>query len=337
MYEGDTPNAERRAAALALDRDLLRELLGQEELRELIDVEALEEVERSLQHLTEFSQAKDRDGLQQILRRLGDLTEAECEERVAEGYSAASMLGKLERERRAAKVRIAGEERWIAAEDAGLYRDALGVPPPGGLPEAFLEHVEDAMAALVRRYARTHGPFPTAQLADRYGVDPTPGAARARARGRRSSAASCCPEAPSASGATPTSCAASAAPASPSSAQEVEAVDQRELARFLPPGRTSTRYRPAGAGPDRLREALVPLQGVALTPEVWERDVLPRRLGAYSPSWLDQLTTGGEVVWIGAGSLGRIGPGRPLLPRGRAPGRPAAVEREARAARGRAP
>ncbi|MDQ2677058.1 MAG: DEAD/DEAH box helicase, partial [Actinomycetota bacterium] len=174
MYEGDTPNAERRAAALALDRDLLRELLGQEELRELIDPEALESVEASLQHLHDEAKARDRDALQQILRRLGDLTEAECQERVGEALSAASMLGKLEGERRAAKVRINGEERWIAAEDAGLYRDSLGVPPPPGLPESFADEVEDAMLALVRRYARTHGPFPTARLARRYGVDPMP-------------------------------------------------------------------------------------------------------------------------------------------------------------------
>ncbi len=132
MYEGDTPNAERRAAALALDRDLLRELLGQEELRELIDPEALEEVEAQLQHRTEAGRAGDRDALQQVLRNLGDLTAEECEERVTEGYSAASMLEKLVGERRVAMVRIAGEERYIAAEDAGLYRDALGVPPPAG-------------------------------------------------------------------------------------------------------------------------------------------------------------------------------------------------------------
>ena len=132
MYEGDTPNAERRAAALALDRDLLRELLGQEELRELIDPEALEEVEAQLQHRTEAGRAGDRDALQQVLRNLGDLTAEECAERVAEGYSAASMLEKLVAERRVAAVRIAGEERYIAAEDAGLYRDALGVPPPAG-------------------------------------------------------------------------------------------------------------------------------------------------------------------------------------------------------------
>jgi ATP-dependent helicase Lhr and Lhr-like helicase len=306
MYEGDTPNAERRAAALALDRDLLRELLGADELRELIDPEALEDVEASLQHLKEEARAKDRDALQQILRRLGDLTAEECEARTAEGYSAASMLSKLERERRAARVRIAGEERWIAAEDAGLYRDALGVPPPAGLPESFGDEVPDALVALVRRYARTHGPFPTAQPAGRYGVDPLsalrelersgelvrgellPGGserewceAEVLRRVRRASVAAL--------------------------RQEAEAVDQRELARFLPAWQNVDAHRPAGAGPDRLREALVPLQGLALTPEVWERDVLPRRLGAYSAAWMDELSTAGELVWIGAGALGRSG------------------------------
>ncbi|HET8566514.1 MAG TPA: DEAD/DEAH box helicase [Solirubrobacterales bacterium] len=304
MYEGDTPNAERRAAALALDRDLLRELLGQEELRELIDPEALAEVEAQLQHRSEAGRAGDRDALQQLLRNLGDLTPEECEERVSEGYSAKSMLDKLVAERRVAKVRIAGEERCIAAEDAGLYRDALGVPEPPGLPETFLEEHPDAMRALVRRYARTHGPFPTHQLAERYGVDPAPALRELEAEGamvrgellpggterewcdsevlrrvRRASLARL--------------------------RKEVEAADTRELARFLPSWQNVDAFRRTGAGLDRLREALVPLQGVALTPKVWEADVLPRRLGAYSPSWLDELCTSGEVVWIGAGALGR--------------------------------
>ncbi len=304
MYEGDTPNAERRAAALALDRDLLRELLGQEELRELIDPEALEEVEAQLQHRTEAGRAGDRDALQQLLRNLGDLRLEECEERVAEGYSAESMLEKLVAERRVAKVRVAGEERCIAAEDAGLYRDALGVPEPPGLPETFLEEHPDAMRALVRRYARTHGPFPTQQLAERYGVDPSPALRELESEGalvrgellpggterewcdsevlrrvRRASLARL--------------------------RKEVEAADTRELARFLPSWQNVDAFRRAGAGLDRLREALVPLQGVALTPKVWEADVLPRRLGAYSPSWLDELCTSGELVWIGAGALGR--------------------------------
>jgi ATP-dependent Lhr-like helicase len=304
MYEGDTPNAERRAAALALDRDLLRELLGQEELRELIDPEALEEVEAQLQHRTEAGKAGDRDALQQLLRNIGDLTTAEAGERVAEGYSAKSMLEKLAAERRIAKVRIAGEERWIASEDAGLYRDSLGVPPPPGLPETFLEDHPDAMRALVRRYARSHGPFPTGQLMQRYGVDPGPPLRELENEGalvrgellpggterewcdsdvlrrvRRASLARL--------------------------RKEVEAADRTDLARFLPSWQNVDAFRKAGAGPDRLREALVPLQGVALTPKVWERDVLPRRLGAYSPNWLDQLCTSGEVIWIGAGSLGR--------------------------------
>ncbi|HSI80164.1 MAG TPA: DEAD/DEAH box helicase [Solirubrobacterales bacterium] len=306
MYEGDTPNAERRAAALALDRELLRELLGADELRELIDPAALEEVEASLQLRVDAALARDRDALQQTLRRLGDLTEAECRERTAEGYSAASMLAKLERERRAARVRIAGEERWIAAEDAGLYRDALGVPPPAGLPDSFVAEVPDAMLALLRRYARTHGPFPTPRPAQRYGVDPLPALreleragelvrgellpggterewcdAEVLRRVRRASVAAL--------------------------RQEAEAVDPRELARFLPSWQNVDAHPPQGAGPDRLREALVPLQGLALSPEVWERDVLPRRLGAYSPSWMDELCTSGELVWVGAGPLGRTG------------------------------
>ena len=304
MYEGDTPNAERRAAALSLDRDLLRELLGQEELRELIDPDALVEVEAQLQHRTEAGRAGDRDALQQVLRNVGDLTAEECVERVTEGYSAASMLEKLVAERRVAMVRIGGEERYIAGEDAGLYRDALGVPPPPGLPETFLEDHPDAMRTLVRRYARTHGPFPIAQLADRYGLDPTPALRELEREGamirgellpggserewcdsdvlrrvRRASLAHL--------------------------RREVEPAARDRFARFLPSWQNVDSHRAAGAGPDRLRDALVPLQGVALTPKTWEGDVLPRRLGAYSPAWLDELCTSGEVVWIGGGARGR--------------------------------
>ena len=306
MYEGDTPNAERRAAALSLDRELLRELLGQEELRELIDPEALAEVEDSLQHRAELARAKDRDALQQILRRLGDLTPAECQQRVAEGFSADSMLEKLERERRAARVRVAGEERWIASEDAALYRDALGVPPPAGLPETFLAEVPDAMVALVRRYARTHGPFPTAQLARRYGTDPA-AALRELERPGELVRGELLPGGSEREWCDPEVLRRLRRASLAHLRAEAEAVDPRELARFLPSWQNVDARRAAGAGPDRLREALVPLQGVALTPEVWERDVLARRLGAYSPAWLDELCTGGELVWIGAGALGRSG------------------------------
>jgi ATP-dependent Lhr-like helicase len=304
MYEGDTPNAERRAAALSLDRELLRELLGQEELRELIDPDALAEVEADLQRISERARAANADGLHDVLRAVGDLTTAEAQDRCLEAVSAKRMLGELEKQRRAVRMRIGGEERLIAAEDAGLYRDALGAVPPGGLPDVFLEEVADPLVRLVRRYARTHGPFTTRDLAERYAIDPGPvlrelersgdlirgelrpgGAERewcdpdVLRRLRRASLATL--------------------------RKEVEPAEQRALARFLPAWQGVDAAPPGGAGVDRLREVLVPLQGVALAPEVWERDVLPRRVGAYSQAWMDQLCASGELVWVGAGSLGR--------------------------------
>ena len=304
MYEGDTPNAERRAAALSLDRDLLRELLGQEELRELIDAGALDEVEADLQRVSERTRAANADGLHDALRAVGDLTADEAQARCLAAVSAARMLSDLEKERRAVRMRIGGEDRWIASEDAGLYRDALGAVPPGGLPAVFLEEIEEPLLRLARRFARTHGPFTTTDASGRYGVDFGPVLRELEAAGdlvrgelrpggserewcdtdvlrrlRRASLATL--------------------------RKEVEPAEQRALARFLPAWQGVDAAPPGGAGVDRLRELLVPLQGLALAPEVWERDVLPRRVGAYSPSWMDQLCAGGELVWVGAGALGR--------------------------------
>jgi ATP-dependent Lhr-like helicase len=304
MYEGDTPNAERRAAALSLDRELLSELLGQEELRDLIDGAALDEVEADLQRLSDRTQAVNADGAHDILRAVGDLTLEEMQARCHHGVSAKRILDGLAAERRAVTMRIGGEDRFIASDDAGLFRDALGAVPPGGLPETFLEPVEEPFQRLVRRYARTHGPFTTGQLAGRYGVDPGPvlreleragGLVRGELRPGGLEREWCDPDVlrrlRRASLAT--------------LRKEVEAVEQKQLARFLPAWQGVDAAPPGGAGIDRLREVLVPLQGLALTPETWERDVLPRRLGSWSPTWLDQICAGGEVVWIGAGALGR--------------------------------
>ena len=313
MYEGDTPNAERRAAALSLDRDLLRELLGQEGLRDLIDPGALDAIEADLQWLSDVRRVATRDGLHDMLRALGDLSTVEVGARVLGGIDAERMLLELAGERRAVRVRIAGEERWTCAADAGLYRDALGVAPPGGLPDAFLEDVPDALLGVVRRYGATHGPFTSEDVRARYGVDcgavlsalerdgelvrgelrPGGGTA-AGGRGQREW---CHPEV------LRRLRRASLA----ALRKEVEAVDQRALARFLPAWQGVDRHQPAGAGVDRLRDVLVPLQGVALPAEVWEREVLPRRAGAYFPAWLDQLCASGDVVWVGAGALGRSG------------------------------
>ena len=308
MYEGDTPSAERRAAALSLDRDLLRELLGQEELRELIDPAALEQIEEDLQHRSQRTQATSRDALGDVLRAVGDLRVAELSERVLVGMEVQEMLAALEHERRVVRIRIAGDERLIAADDAGLYRDALGCPPPGGLPEAFLADVPDALVKLVGRYGRTHGPFTGAEFLDRYGVDVSsalrelessgelvrgelrPGGAgrewcdiQVLRRLRRASLAAL--------------------------RKEIEPVDERALSAFMPSWQGVGRWRPGsergGGGVERLREVLMPLQGLALPVASWERDVLAARTGSYSPAWLDSLCAGGEVVWVGAGSLGR--------------------------------
>jgi ATP-dependent Lhr-like helicase len=306
MYEGDTPSAERRAAALSLDRDLLRELLGQEELRELLDPDALARVEDDLQHRSQITRATGRDGLHDVLRHVGDLNADEVAQRVFEGVDPAPLLAELQRERRAIRLRVGGEQRYVAADEAGLYRDALSAAPPGGLPEAFLADVPDALRVLVARYARTHGPFTSDELRERYGVDAgavlrelerdgdvvrgelRPGGSgrewcdvEVLRRLRRASLAAL--------------------------RKEIEPADQRALAAFLPSWQGVDRHPSAGAGVDRLREVLVPLQGLALPAEIWERDVLPRRTGAYSPSWLDMLCASGELVWVGAGPSGRSG------------------------------
>jgi ATP-dependent Lhr-like helicase len=304
MYEGDAPNAERRAAALSLDRDLLRELLGQEELRELIDSAALADVEADLQRVSERMQAPNADGLHDVLRAVGDLTTAEAQARSLEAVSAKRMLDQLHGERRAVAMRIGGEERWIASEDAGLYRDALGAVPPGGLPEVFLESVEEPLARLVRRYARTHGPFTKAELGGRYGIDPAP-VLRELERAGELVRGELRPEGTEREWCDPEVLRRLRRASLASLRKEVEPAEQRALARLLPEWQGVDGSPPGGAGVDRLREALVPLQGIALAPEVWERDVLPRRVGAYSPTWMDSLCAAGELVWLGAGSLGR--------------------------------
>ena len=158
MYEDDTPLAERRAQALALDRDLLKELLGQEELRDLIDPEAVEQVESEL-----GGSPKSADALHDLLLRRGDLAAGEFDE---------SLAAPLETERRAVRVRVGGDERLIAVEDAGRYRDALGAMPPSGLPDAYLEGGEDPLGWILRRFARGRGPFTTDEAARRFGLEP---------------------------------------------------------------------------------------------------------------------------------------------------------------------
>jgi len=340
MYEGDAPLAERRASALALDRDLLRELLGQEELRELLDREALADLELSLQALADDRRADSPDHLHDLLRRIGDLRPIELEARVEGGAAAAGpWLAELERSRRAVLVRIAGDARWIAIEDVARYRDAVGVSAPAGVPEAFLAPAPGALEGLLARWARSHGPFLAAEPAARWAlpmgvVDDALGRllangslVRGEFRPGGSEREWCDPEV----------LRLLRRRSLAKLRQEVEPVPAETLGRFLPAwhgvAEVDADLPPlrGTAALERLAEVVDQLAGVPIPASVLERDVLPARIPGYQPRLLDELGALGEVAWVGRGSLGRddgrivlYRPGREAL---RPAGRPDGVER----------
>jgi ATP-dependent Lhr-like helicase len=300
LYEGDAPLAERRAQALTLDRELLAELLGTEELRELLDPAAIAALELELQGLGEGRRPRDADEAADLLRRLGDLGEDEAAGRGVEP----GWLASLAAERRALRVRIAGDERWIAVEDAARYRDALGAALPAGLPEVFLGPATEPLVSLLARWARTHVPFVSAEPAARWGLpvqavdqalallvsrgEVLAGEFRPGYAGREY----CHPEV--LRSLRRRSLAALR--------REVEPVPVEVFARFL------SAWHGIGAessGVDRLVDAVFQLQGLALPASVIERDVLGARVRDYRPRLLDELVSMGEVVWAGRGPLGQ--------------------------------
>jgi ATP-dependent Lhr-like helicase len=301
IYEQDSPIAERRAQALTLDRGLLAELLGQAELRELIDAEALGALERELQHLDSDRQARDADELHDLLRRLGDLSPPEITARCVGEPS--DWLRALEDQRRAVRIRIAGETRWVAAEDAGLYRDAVGLVPPPGLPDSYLQPTEVPLDHLLRRYARVHGPFPTKEAAARFGLAPAQAEPPLRllatqgvlVRGEIRPM-----------GSEPEWCDAEVLRRLRRRTlarlrQAVAPVDAATLGRFL------SRWHGIGEearGAPRLMEALLQLEGLPVPWSALERVLLPARVPGYRPEDLDLLAATGQIVWVGRGALG---------------------------------
>ncbi|MDJ0939329.1 MAG: DEAD/DEAH box helicase [Woeseiaceae bacterium] len=301
LYEQDAPLAERKAQALTLDRRLLGELLGQAELRELIDADVLGELEAELQYLPEDYHARDADDVHDLLRRLGDLGEGELMERSS--VDPLPLLKDLEKQRRAVPVNVAGEQRWIAAEDAGLYRDALGVVAPTGVPDTFLAPVDNPLEVLLKRYARHHGPFLARDPAARFGLreaqvlpvlalleqegilmrgEIRPGGveldwcdAEVLRRLKRRNLAKL--------------------------RDEVAAVDTPTLALFLPNWHG---VRDGRQGMDRLREVVGQLQDLALPWSLLSTTILPGRVADYRAEMLDMLAASGAVVWVGRGAAG---------------------------------
>jgi ATP-dependent Lhr-like helicase len=302
IYDGDAPLAERRAQALSIDQDQLRELMGDADLRELLDLAAIEETEEALQCRVDPYKARNMDGVHDLLLRLGDLGRAELLERCVSAETALT-VERLRKSRRVLEVSVAGEKRLIAVEDAARFRDALGVPLPPGLPGAFLEPASDAMLDLLRRYARTHGPFTTADVSTRFGLaldaveavlNRLVGLGRIVEGGfrpggvhrewcdnevlrtiRRKSLARL--------------------------RKEVEPVEQSTLARLFTRWQGVVQPR---RGLDALLDVVENLQGAPIPASLLETEILPARILGYKPADLDTLIAAGEVVWCGLDAIG---------------------------------
>jgi ATP-dependent Lhr-like helicase len=316
VYEGDSPIAERRAAALALDQGLLAELLGRAELRELLDPVVLAEVESELQRLAPDRRARDAEGVADLLRLLGPQSSDEVAARCVDDADVQAWLAALAESRRVVAVRVAGVERWTAVEDVARLRDGLGVPVPPGTPDVFAEPVDDPLADLVARHARTHGPFTTAEVADRFGL----GAAVVRHTLDRLAAAGRVLEGefrPAGAGREWCDAEVLRRLRRRSLARlrhEVEPVDPRVLGRFLPAWQhvsgqhlngmaSGTGRRTVLRGVDGVLSAVEQLAGAPVPASALEPLVLAARVSDYEPAMLDELTAAGEVLWAGHGGL----------------------------------
>ena len=303
MYEGDSPLAERRAAALSLDPTLLAELLGRAELRELLDAGVIEQTELELQRLAPDRRVKGAEGVVDLLRILGPLTVEEIDARVQPTEDGpADVRAWLTELDRNTRVWRAGADRWAIIEDAARLRDALGIPLPIGIPTAFIEPVDDPLGDLVGRYARTHGPFAVSDVAERLGIGTAVALTALRSLGKQKRVVEG-EFRPGAAGSEWCDAEVLRRLRGRSLAalrQEVEPVDAATLGRFLPAWQHVTEPL---RGVDGVAQVIDQLAGVALPASAWETLVLPARVRDYSPVMLDQLTASGEVIWSGAGSL----------------------------------
>ena len=304
LYDGDAPLAERRAQALTIDQDQLREILGEADLRELLDADAIADVEEAAQCLGETQRARTVDGLHDLCLRLGDLTRDEMARRVAEPALLDS-VERLIRARRLLELRIAGEKRLVAVEDAARYRDALGVPLPPGLPTALLEPVAQPVLELVRRYARTHGPFTLQQAAERFALDASlvESALHQLAREGRVLEGGFVPH-----GLHREWCDAEILrqirrKSLAKLRRQVEPVEQHTLARFVAHWQGLVTPR-RNSNLDVLLDAIESLQGAPLAASLLESSILPARIAGYEPAGLDTLIAAGEVAWCGVEPIG---------------------------------
>jgi ATP-dependent Lhr-like helicase len=301
LYDGDAPLAERRAQALSIDQAQLRELLGEIELRDLLDADAIADVEAELQQLHEDRRTRTVDGIHDLLLRLGDLAVEEIDARAhIDGQRATA---ELTRTRRTIAVTLAGQARIIPVEYASRYRDGLGVPLPQGLPETLLEPAPHAALDLVRRFARTHAPFTAGEFASRYGLGQSTAEALLKelAASGRLLGGDFRPGGTGREWCDPDVLQTIRRRSLAKLRHQVEPVEPAVLGRLITHWQGVVRRR---AGLDALLDAIEGLQGAPLIASILETEILPARVEGYQPSDLDALTTAGEVVWSGLEPLG---------------------------------
>ncbi|CPZ25560.1 Probable ATP-dependent helicase Lhr [Mycobacteroides abscessus] len=324
MYDEDRPLAERRAAALSLDTNLLAELMGRVELRELLDPAVIDATEHQLQHLAEERKARDAEALADLFRLLGPLTAEEIAQRSA--GPGAAWLDELVSARRVVGTSYGQRNWWAAVEDVARLRDALGVPVPPGVPAAFTDAAIDPLGELLSRYARTHGPFTTGEAAQRFGLGvrvaaDTLSAMAARGQLVRGEFTSDATDSEQWCDAEVLrilrrrSLAALRA--------QVEPVGTSAFARFLP----DWQYLDSNLrGIDGVATVIEQLAGVPIPASAWEPLILARRIRDYSPQMLDELLASGDTVWSGHGSISAQDGWIALHPSGVAPATLAAAE-----------
>lgn len=297
LYQGDSPLAERKAQALTLDRNLLNELLGQEELRELLDGVVISELEEELQSIALERRAKSLEQVVDLLRRVGDLNLKELKLRCMEDPE--PWLSQLRKERRAVEMMVGGEKRYLVTEDVALYRDAFGAVPPKGLPTSLLAYVERPLEQVVSRYSRSHGPFEPLSLAQRYGMtaaqlEPTLKLLCAR---NRLLEGGFLPHGSRREYCDPEVLRTIRRRTLAKLRHAVAPVEAASLCRFLLQWQGLSEGKP-------LPEVVVALEGLPISFQDLEKDILPRRVRDFRPSQLDSLGQLGSLVWVGHGSLG---------------------------------
>jgi len=302
IYDADAPLAERRAAALSIDQSQLADLLGETDLREILDPIAIAEVEANLQLLGENQRARSADAIHDLLLRLGDLSRNEIALRLASPDLLQS-LPVLTKSHRILQLKIAGQQRFMAVEDAARYRDALHLTLPENLPPALLATNPAPVLELVRRYARTHGPFTLREVTARFGLEPQPveAALRLLIHDGRILEGGFRPESAGREFCDAESLRLIRNKSLARLRKEIEPADPRFFARFETHWQGVLQKR---RGLDALLDTIESLQGAPLPASLLESQILPARIARYSPADLDTLIAAGEIVWYGADSLG---------------------------------